>query len=79
MWAAQTNWRRERIGKYHWFKKEVPVEPGSMRGALCDPSIRIYPAEFIHSKRKQPRHADRCKRCAAALERRKDENADGCV
>ena len=75
MWARKTTWFGESHGKYHWFRKEAR-DPGSMRAALCDPGVRMYPGAYSINRRKQPRRADRCKRCVAALERRKDVNAN---
>ena len=76
MWACQHNWMGTLVGKYHWFEAETKDE-FSMFSPLCKTNVRMYRSGVMFSKRKQPRHADRCKRCVAALERRKDENAKG--
>ena len=69
MWARQTNWDWEGVGKYHWFEAEAKAE-SSMYASLCKANVRLYGYQVEHTERKQPRHADRCKRCVAALTRR---------
>ena len=69
MWAAKLNWYGDRVGKYHWFEPECG-EPGTLYRAECSVGVRIYNFDYDDSKRTQPRHADRCRRCVAALTRR---------
>ena len=76
MWARRTDWNWKPVGKYHWFEPSRRINETSLLLAECGRELRMYLGEFNRTKRQQPRHADRCKRCVAALERRKDENAD---
>ena len=63
-------WARIDGGKYHWF--EYNISNYNYRAA-CGEREEYLGRGWL--RRDQPRHADRCKRCVAALERRKDENA----
>ena len=66
MWACQSNWYENRIGKYHWFEAESN-DKNSMFAPLCKTNVRLYWYGVRSTERTQPRHADRCKRCVAVL------------
>ena len=76
MWARAYLTETKR-SKHHYYTP--PVVEGchgyAMTRPLCGGGLRLYNYWLWENGVRQPRHADRCKRCVAALERREDENA----
>ena len=70
MWARDVFWSK----KYHWYEAVgyPRLQPLCQNPNVPTMNTWLYAETF----RKQPRHADRCKRCVAALERRKDAGTE---
>ena len=75
MWARESDcWGRT---KFHWFERKASYSPEFFR-PLCNENSPVWEGymDGVMICRRQPRKADRCKRCIAALARREREDAE---
>ena len=76
MWARIDAGEWGSGGKYHWYPTKRPGRAANHEVlSLCGCGPELYNSWLWHNEVGAPRRANRCKRCVAALKRRKDENA----
>lgn len=77
MWARiEESFWIPRTGKYHWYDTTRPGRAVNCEvSALCGTGLEFFNSWLWNSEIAAPHHANRCKRCVAALARREREDA----